>query len=205
MAELEIERMNIYRDGRFSQEALLQHGAYLVDGEPYELLITSKTEAMVIGKDTSKYEALIEEFRYHAPHITRFVDAYKNVIQEFQEEELIEVALQDIQPSQFFVDQDKLDAILTFIKAPEDVIVQVMRWQDRYISMDGHTRLYAASQKGFLAVKAVVVEEEDWVWTFVTEARKRGILAPGDLKLLSHEDYEIQWNQYCEQIFNCSE
>ena len=44
-------------------------------------------------------------------------------------------------------------------------------------------------------------ETDDWVWPFVREAEKRKILRPRDLILLSHDEYEIQWNQYCDSVF----
>ena len=199
---MEIERIDSYVDDRFSKKALLQHGAYLIDDEPYEIVIVSDNKAIVYGNKPEKYEALIEQFRYHAPHITNFVDEKGKAITNISEVEVVDIALDLIQPSQFFVDEQKLEAVSSFINKPEDVIVQVVPWEDRYISMDGHTRLFYACQNGFKSVKAVVVEMEDWVWTFVEEARNRKIHTPYDLKLLTHEEYEVQWNQYCDSIFN---
>ena len=85
--------------------------------------------------------------------------------------------------------------------ADEDIVVQVKPYGDRFISLDGHTRLYLAVQNGFRTVKAVESETEDWVWSFVHEAERRNILCPRDLILLPHEQYEIQWNQYCDKLF----
>ena len=95
----------------------------------------------------------------------------------------------------------KLAAVRSFIRQPEDVIIQVIPYGDRYISLDGHTRLYAAAQDGFRTVRAVLSETDDWVWPFVREAEKRKIFRPRDLILLPHDEYEIQWNQYCDSVF----
>lgn len=198
---MEIERIDNYEDDRFSKTALLQHGAYLIDDEPYEIVIVSDNKAIVYGNNPEKYEALIEQFRYHAPHITNFVDEKGETITNITEVEVVDIALDLIQPSQFFVDEQKLEAVGSFINKPEDIIVQVVPWEDRYISMDGHTRLYYACKNELKSVKAVVVEMEDWVWTFVEGARNRKIYTPYDLQLLSHEEYEVQWNQYCDSIF----
>lgn len=70
--KLEITRINSYDDKRFSQIVLNQHGAYLVDDEPCEIEIVSKDTALVSGKNPSVHEELIEEFRYHAPHVCKF-------------------------------------------------------------------------------------------------------------------------------------
>ena len=49
-----------------------------------------------------------------------------------------------MQPSQFYVRAEKLKAVQTFIGKPEDVVVQVIPYGDRFVSLDGHTRLYGA-------------------------------------------------------------
>ena len=45
------------------------------------------------------------------------------------------------------------------------------------------------------------VLKEEWVWQFASEAPKRGIITPKDMALLSHEDYEVKWNQVCDTLF----
>jgi len=198
---LEITRINSYDDKRFSIIVLNQHGAYLIDNEPYEIEIVSKDTAIVRGNNPSAYEELIEEFRYHAPHVCKFLDDTGAMIKEYPIAEKTWIELLSIQPSQFYVDEDKLEAIKSFINSEEDIVVQVIPWNDRFISLDGHTRLYLAYLLGFRQVKAVIVEQEEWVWQFVSETQKRGIITPKDMTLLSHEDYEVKWNQFCDTLF----
>ena len=50
---MKIQRIDTYDDPRFTKEALYQHGCYLVDDEPYEIVIVSKNEAVICGKDRS--------------------------------------------------------------------------------------------------------------------------------------------------------
>ena len=45
------------------------------------------------------------------------------------------------------------------------------------------------------------VLKEEWVWQFASEAQKRGIITPKDMALLSHEDYEVKRNQFCDTLF----
>ena len=52
---MKIQRIDTYDDPRFTKEALYQHGCYLVDDEPYEIVIVSKNEAVICGKDRSVY------------------------------------------------------------------------------------------------------------------------------------------------------
>ena len=199
--QLEIKRVNNYTDTRFSKKVLAQHGCFLINEEPYEVEIISDSEAIVRGKNRGYFEELIEQFRFFTPHITMFYDSVGSVIKQYADAELIEIALEDIQPSQFYVDADKVAAIRSFIHRPEDIIIQVSRETDGYISLDGHTRLYYAWTQGFDKVRAVLAETDECIYDFVQEAIRRGIRSPKDLILLEHEEYEIQWNRYCEEYF----
>ena len=198
---MDIQRIDNYTDSRFSKTVLQQHGAYLIGGEPYEIEITGPSEAVIRGTDPAVFAELIETFRFHAPHISRFYSETGSLAASFPAPEILEVELDRIQPSQFFVDEEKLSAVRSFIRRPEDIIIQVIPYGDRYISLDGHTRLYAAVQDGFRSVRAVAGETDDWVWPFVHGAEKRNILRPRDLILLSHDEYDVQWNQYCDSVF----
>lgn len=198
---MEITRINTYDDPRFSKVVLCQHGAYLIGEEPYEVEIVSDNSAIVRGKTSKHFESLIEEFRFHAPHIYRFFDEAQKMIKEYPKEKEIWVELSKIQPSQFYVDEEKLEAVRSFIQNPEDVVIQVIPWEDRYISLDGHTRLFLAKEMEFDRVKAVLSETDDWVWKFVAEAKNRGVFTPTDMQLVSHEDYDVKWNQFCDEVF----
>ena len=109
---MDIKRIDSYTDSRFSQRALDQHGAYTVDGQSYEIEITGPISAVVRGKDAVVYGALIEEFRFHAPHIVKFSDESGRTVAKYPPCEVIGIALESIQPSQFFVDEDKLKAVV---------------------------------------------------------------------------------------------
>ena len=108
---MELVRINTYDDPRFSPAVLRQHGCFLADGEPYELEIVSSSEAVVRGTARPDLSPLLEEFRFYAPHITRFYDAQGNLLQAFAPVELLRIPLEQIQPSQFYVDEDKLAAV----------------------------------------------------------------------------------------------
>ena len=197
---MNIERIDGYTDGRFSRTVLNQHGGYLVSGEPYEIEITGPGTAVIRGRERKNYAPLIKEFRFHAPHIFRFYSD-EGAVAEYPEPSVMEIGLNAIQPSQFFVDEEKLEAVGTFISRPEDIVIQVLPWGNRYIALDGHTRLYLAVMKGFGSVRAVESGSDGWIWRFVREAQLRNITRPCDMKLLPHEQYEIMWNRYCDTVF----
>lgn len=198
---MEITRINTYEDDRFSKKTLLQHGCFLADGKPYEVEILSDFEAMICGEDRTAYIEIIEDFRFYTPHITRFYDRDRKIVKEYPRVQLLTLCLDQIQPSQFFVDKDKIAAVSTFIREPKDIIIQVLPHEDRYVSLDGHTRLYYAVMKGWDHVRAVIESSDDWVYGFVEETKKRGIYAPKDMTLVAHKEYEVKWNRFCDDFF----
>ena len=100
---MNITRIDTYDDNRFSQNVLNQHGAYVIEDEPYEIEIISKDSAVVRGKDSSAFGELIEQFRFHAPHICRFLDIAGVVLKEYPPEATIRVKPENIHPSQIMI------------------------------------------------------------------------------------------------------
>lgn len=198
---MEIQRIHDYKDKRFSENTLKQHGCFLVNDEPFEIEIISEFEAIIHGKNMKYFEELIKEFRFYAPHITTFYDSSRRIVQKLTKLEILEIKLSEIQPSQFYVDKEKIDAIASFIGKEEDIIVQVIKYGNRYISLDGHTRLYYAVMRGFENVRAVISESNDYIYDFAKEAVRRGITTPHDLILVEHEEYCEKWYTYCDEYF----
>ena len=198
---MDIQRINTYNDNRFSHTALQQHGCFFVDGAPYEVEIISDYEAVVYGENQAVYTELINEFRFYAPHITRFYGKSGQMIKEYPRVQRLTLHLDQIQPSQFLVDADKITAISAFIQKSQDIIIQVLPHENRFISLDGHTRLYYAVMKGWECIRAVVETSDNWVYKFVAEAQNRGVYTPKDMALVSHAEYEEQWLRFCDDLF----
>ncbi len=199
--ETEIERIDRYEDERFSKTVLYQHGAFLVNGKPCEVEVTGGNSAVIRGEDVGLYPEIIDAFRFYAGHITRFVDVKGELVREFPPVEIFKVKLEKLQPSQFYVDQDKLAAVRTFIHGPEDIVIPVIPDGGGYISLDGHTRLAAAIDAGYSEVRAFIDEDPPPIEGFVAEARKRGIYTPYDMQRVTHDEYEVLWNKFCDDYF----
>lgn len=172
-----------------------------MDDSPYEVEIISDYEALVQGRDTSIFPALIDEFRFYTPHITSFMSKSGDILKEFPRAKIFKLSIEDIQPSQFYVDEDKLTAVGTFLQKAEDIIIQVTPYHGRYISLDGHTRLFYAVTKGWSRVRAVEADTDECLFAFAEEARKRGITTPIDFILLSHSEYVEKWDDFCDDFF----
>lgn len=199
---MEIQRIDIYTDNRFSREALYQHGCFLVDKMPFEIEIISDFEAIIRGKNPNAYVEVIKKFRFYTPHITMFYDKHRQLIKEYPPAKLLTLCTEQIQPSQFFVDEDKIAAVSTFIKKPSDIIIPVLPFDGRYISLDGHTRLRFAVMNGWDYVRAVTDAADDSIYNFAKEAQRRGIYTPKDMAVVCHEEYETKWNCFCDNFLS---
>ena len=95
----------------------------------------------------------------------------------------------------------RLLTVSDFITSGNDIVIPVIKRDGRYISLDGHTRLYYAYTCGWDIVRAFEAEVNDYVLEFVEEAKKRGVSGVGNMELLSHSEYEIKWNKFCDDFF----
>lgn len=195
-----VKRVNEYTDERFEKEVLNQHGAFLIGDRPYSVKIVSMHKAVITGEDPSLFEEVIETFRYYAEHITVFVDEQGNLVKKFPDVKLFKVNLFDIQPSQFFVNENKLNAVYSFVHSSKDVVIPLMENEGELISLDGHTRMKAAELKGIETVYGFMSHEEDYGIDFSREAKRRKITSIKDVKVLNDKDYDRAWIQFCENI-----
>lgn len=179
---IEVSRENTYQDSRFSQEALNQHGCFLVNQEvPY---------------------AVIDEFRFNAEHISEFYDNKEQLIAQFETKVLRTIPISEIQPSQFYINQDKYLAVDSFINTAEDVIIPVTKDKHGgYIAIDGHSRLKVAFDKGISTVLVYESQADAYIFDFVQEAKSRQIESISDMSVLSHADYQSKWIDYCTDYF----
>lgn len=198
-----IKRINSYDDFRFNREVLNQHGAFIVD-EKYKcsFKIINENSAIVIFDKEVDMHQLIDEFRFYSGHIVNFYSEDMELIKAFPPMNIFHINIRDIQPSQFFVDMDKVKAISSFIECEDDIVISLAKIEDSFISLDGHTRLYYAVSKGYSKVKGYLTEQGDYLDGFVEEARKRNVFSPYDLELISHEEYRIKWDKFCDDFFN---
>lgn len=201
---MKIERVNSYEDDRFKKIVLLQHGAFIINDEyKCSFEIINKFEAVVeYDKEISNLDEIIEEFRYYAPQISIFKTNDGLLIKSFPKCDLIKIVLKDIQPTQFYISNHKIEAIYSFIRNPEDIIIQVGIYNNKYISLDGHTRLFYAISKGFSYVYGCKVELENQMIPFIDECKKRNVYTPYDIKMIDKSEYEEKWIKFCKNILN---
>ena len=79
--------------------------------------------------------------------------------------------------------------------------IPLIEADERYVSLDGHTRLSVAVDRGYTSVKGFLADGGNWVQKFVHEALLRGIHTPYDMQVLSHSEYDLKWNKFCDELF----
>ena len=197
-----IQRINEYDDIRFPREVLIEHGAFLIDDKyKCSFKITSKNTATVEFDKEINIEEVIDEFRFYAEHITKFYDINNKIIKSFPSINIFKIDIEDIQPSQFYVDKNKVESVSSFITNSNDIIVPLDKINDELVSLDGHTRLHLATKRGYKQVYGFYTLAEDYIRDFVLEAKRRNILTPYNLELLTHEEYEKKWYRFCNEFF----
>lgn len=201
---MDITRINTYNDQRFPKEVLLQHGAFIIDEKyPCSFKIISENAAVVDYRDYSEITPIIEEFRFYTEHINVFYDTDKNIIAEYDPPEIISLPLDEIQPSQFYADEEKINAVKSFIHSGEDIIIPVFfdKRIKRFVSLDGHTRMFYAFLQGYENINAFETNTNDCILGFVDEARKRNVYKVSDITMLPHNEYKIKWDKFCDDFF----
>lgn len=111
-----------------------------------------------------------------------------------------------IQPSQFYISAEKLQAIQAWFD-PDDLSnfdpIPIKKLDGELVSTDGHTRCVAALLAGLTAVP-FVWEQDELNWEMyrrcVAACKEKGIFSMNELqsRIISASEYEIKWNQWCD-------
>lgn len=122
--------------------------------------------------------------------------------------DLSELTLADIQPSQFYISEQKLAAVERWF-TPNDLSnfgpIPIKLLDGVPVMTDGHTRAVAALRAGLVAVPLIWDEDElDWRMyrACVMACRSRGIGSPWDLlgRIVPAEAYAVQWDRWCDRM-----
>lgn len=99
------------------------------------------------------------------------------------------------------MDRKKKEAVASFAVKAENIVIPLIKSGERYISLDGHTRMAVAIDFGINIVKGFITQTDEYIYSFANEAKKRRIHTPYDMQELSHEEYEVKWNRFCDTFF----
>lgn len=116
---------------------------------------------------------------------------------------VFKIDINDIVLEQLTVDKAKLDRACSWIEKPEDVVVTCVKIDNKIVSIDGHSRLVAAFNKGFKYVY-VHFEPENTDTTFyrvcMSWCEEAGVFGVSDLtkRVVTPEEHERLWYNRCQ-------
>jgi hypothetical protein len=115
--------------------------------------------------------------------------------------------LDEIQPSQLFINSEKLSLVMkTFDANPTSIeLIPVKKIGDQVVFVDGHTRALASFLRGISKVKVYWEKDElDWdaYEVCVDWCKKEGINTIADLKerVIPSKEYQVLWLDRCEKM-----
>lgn len=201
---MDILRAGLEDTGLFSGEKLL-HGAccfYTEDKTEQYYFAIDGQNAILHADGGQNIGKAIREFLFYSNFISRITAPNGVVLYESEAAKLVLTDICSIQPSQFFIDEDKLDSCKTWIKGQKDIMIPTACVRGKLVSLDGHTRLRAALDLGYDSVYTYIDEYDEDIRFFVDEAVKRTITSVSDMILLTHEEYKKQWDGFCDDLFS---
>ena len=122
--------------------------------------------------------------------------------------EIHDLTLKDLQPSQFYISEKKLQAVEGWLAADdltnfEPIPVKLLVGTP--VMTDGHTRAVAALRAGLASVPLVWDDDElDWDMyrACVAACRKQAIRSPIDLlsRIIPEDAYREKWDRWCDRL-----
>ena len=124
------------------------------------------------------------------------------------EEDVSDLLLTDLQPSQFYISETKYQKVLEWFD-PDDLSCFEpipVRWIDgKPVMLDGHTRAVAALAAGVRKVP-LCLEPEEWDWEMyrrcMRECNLRDVFTPEDLipRIIPEEEFWEKWDGWCDRM-----
>lgn len=166
----------------------------------YEFIIQNNTA--VINTDNQEYiNEVIEKFRFYNKYISTFKTKDNSFYKSFDDVYTYKLPISVIQPSQFFINEDKLNHLDNYLDIDE-IYLPVNIINDEYVLLDGHHRLYLAYLNHLKMVNVYLDDYDYSISDFVYFAKEQNIKNIKDLKVISKELYKELWDGFCDQYFN---
>lgn len=201
----EEELFGIHRKIKNHNTSFLLFSSDEEDPLRYDFEIINRHQAILHTEAMSCPELVIDEFLFYSGFISHIETVDGRIIYHQPKKKIISLEISKIQPSQLYINEKKLDRLLTWIKSPEEIIIPVIRRGTQWVSVDGHTRLKAAQLLGFKQIYVDADEFEPYIDDFIQFCQQDKKLTIYDLPVISNEDYQIQWCLFCNQYFQQKE
>jgi len=200
---MKIIRAGINDTDIFSKDEL-DYGAccFFTEDRKHKYFFEIKGREATVFSDTEQYiNQVIDEFLFCSGFVISIKDKYGRILLTRTQNKPHIYDISKIQPSQFYVNEEKLISCKKWIKSPKDIFIPVAIKDGITISLDGHTRMRAAIDLGYTSVYVYPDEYDESIFLFVDEAVRRNINGVADMELVSADEYEIKWNKFCDDLF----
>ena len=165
----------------------------------------SGQEATLFSNTNQHVSQAIDEFLFYSSFITTIKNKEGKILLTRTAPKPYLLEISKIQPSQFYINEQKLESCKKWVKCPKDILIPIVAKDDKIISLDGHTRMRAALDLGFTSIYAYPDEYDDSIFLFVDEAVKRNLYYVSDMELVSVAEYKQKWNKFCDDLFDSLE
>lgn len=195
----------------------------------FEYEIKNAEEAEVINfsifepcEDDIVFKGLIDEMAYWSPYLKRIIyHEEENIIEPkvlmhsgFEKNSVwllnintdigvFKIDIKEITPEQLTVDEVKLNKVSSWIEKPEDIVVSCVKIENKLVSIDGHSRLVAAYNKGFKYVYAYLEPDNDNIQFYKTCMKwceEQGVFTIKNLagRIVTPAEHERLWINRCQ-------
>jgi len=197
---MEIIRAGMDDTNMFSKEQLA-HGAccfYTADKSIRYYFEIQGHEAILYAYEQKYINEVIDEFLFYSNFVTCIKHTNGHVLKQRDAIKLEPFAILKIQPSQFYINEQKLINCKSWIKSQEDIRIPVATIDGKVVSLDGHTRLRAALDLGYTHAYIYPDDCGDYTAAFVNEAINRNIFGIFDMAILPNDEYKVRWDKFCD-------
>ena len=151
---MEIIRAEINDTDMFTKREL-DYGAccFFTDDRVFRYFFKINGKEATLYTNTEQYiSETIELFLFYSSFILLIKDKDGRILAERTHNQPYLLEISKIQPSQFYINESKLESCKTWLKSPEDIYIPIVIKDGKIISLDGHTRLRAALDLGYYSV-----------------------------------------------------
>ncbi|MCR5646915.1 MAG: hypothetical protein K6F81_01375 [Acholeplasmatales bacterium] len=141
-------------------------------------------------------DTVIEEFRKYFGYINIFYNEDRTYYRAFDDTYTFKLPIKIIQPSKFFINKERLDAVSKYLEDKE-VYIPVAIIDDEYVAISGHTKIYAKVLEDAKMVNVYMADYiPDNLDDLVYMAKENNILKISQMEILTDEEYK----SYIEQL-----
>ena len=136
----------------------------------------------------------INEFRKYNKHICRFYNDDRSFYLGFDEIQTFKLPVDILQPSKFFIDEDKYKAIEKYLEN-EEFYLPVAIIDDEYVLLDGHVRCKYLIDNYVKMVNVYIDDYDIDIPNYVYIAKENNIFKVKNMEVLPHEEYQLYLEQ----------